>query len=693
MFDGLPVCTVDFETRSFLDVRDVGAWRYAEDWTTEIMCMSWNIGNGKTGLWVPWLEFPPEVLKHIEQGGLFEAHNVQFERAIWMFILRPQYNVPMPKKWRCTLAACAYRGLPLALDKVGAFECLNLEIKKDKERGSYLINTLSKPKFGTKKEPNRIYREDWDLMDELYDYCMTDSDAERNLSHRVGPLPKPEQALWVLDQKINFRGVRLDMPAVEQALELTNKITTKLNGELQEITGGAVQKATQRDKLLTWFRANGLEALTDLKKETVAEWTLKDRYGEYLMKGKIPDESLRAMVIRSQLAKASTKKLEKMRDCVGGDGRVRGLLQYHGAGTGRWAGRLVQPQNFPRATVTNKENAKGKKYLDMEYLIEQIMNDDLGGYDKPMEAIASALRGMFISDPGKVYHVCDFSAIEARVTFWVANCQTGLDVFAKSDAGLSEDIYCVTASDLVGFEVKKAEHSHERQLGKITVLGCGYQMGAPKLQYQAEKDYGVVLSAAESEGMVNLYREKYEEVKQLWYGLQDAAIATVKTGKSHFYNNIVYERINDNAGEWLACLLPSGRRIWYYKPIIERVVPPWVKKKPKDIKDSDKRDSLTYMGRDNKKGGAWSRVRTYGGMLCENVVQAIARDLMSEAMFRVEIAGYMIVMTVHDEIITEDDKDFGDQDEYERIMAENPPWSRGCPIAVEGGVITRYQKV
>ncbi len=682
MAPNLPICTVDFETRSFLSVKDVGAWRYAEDWTTEIMCMSWKMGAGESKIWVPpYLDFPQEVIDHVKAGGTFEAHNVQFERAIWMFILRPNFGVPMPTKWRDTLAVCAYRGLPLGLDDVG--KALDLDIKKGK-RGKYLLNTLSKPKFGTKTDPDRIYREDWDLLDELYEYCMRDTDSEFNLAETVGELPGPEYRMWVLDQKINFRGVRLDMPAVEQALELTTTITDKLNGELFNLTGGAVQKATQRDRLLKWFNANGLEAITDLKKETIAEWTLKDKHGEYIYKDHMPEDTLRALVIRSQLAKASTRKLEKMRDCVGRDGRVRGLLQYHGAGTGRWAGRLVQPQNFPRATITNKVNAKGKKYLDMEYLIEQIMDNDLEGYDKPMEAIASSLRGMFISDPGKVFHVCDFSAIEARVTFWVANCQTGLDVFAKSDAGLSEDIYCVTASDLVGFEVKKAEHSHERQLGKITVLGCGYQMGAPKLQFQAEKDYGVVLEDHEAEGMVNLYREKYQEVKWLWYGLQDAAIATVKTGKPHSYNNITYELHHDNAGTWLACLLPNDRRIWYYEPIVELVVPPW---------GGAKRDSLTYMGRDNKKGGSWGRVRTYGGMLCENVVQAIARDLMCEAMIRVEIAGYQIILTVHDEIISEDDEDFGSQEEFEKIMAISPPWSTGCPVAVEGGCITRYQKV
>ncbi len=680
--NGLPVCTVDFETRSFLDVRDVGAWRYAEDWTTEIMCMSWKMGDNESKIWVPpYLDFPQEVIDHVLAGGTFEAHNAQFERAIWMFILRPQFDVPMPTKWRDTLATCAYRALPLKLDDVG--KALDLDIKKG-ERGKYLLNTLSSPKFGTKKDPDRIYREDWDLLDELYVYCMRDSDSEHNLAQTVGELPGPEYRMWVLDQKINFRGVRLDMPAVEKALDLTTMITDKLNGELFDLTGGAVQRATQRDKLLKWFHENGLETISDLKKETIEDWTLRDKHGEYIYKDHMPTDTLRALVIRSQLAKASTRKLEKMRDCVGRDGRVRGLLQYHGAGTGRWAGRLVQPQNFPRATVTNKENAKGKKYLDMEFLVEQIMNDDLGGYDKPMEAIASSLRGMFIADPGKVFHVCDFSAIEARVTFWVANCQTGLAVFAKSDAGLSEDIYCVTASDLVGFEVKKAEHSHERQLGKITVLGCGYQMGWEKLQYQAAKDYGVVLTDAEAQGMVNLYREKYKEVKWLWYGLQDAAISTVKTGKSHRYNNVTYELHDDAAGRWLACLLPSGRRIWYYEPVVERVVPPW---------GGAKRDSLTYAGRDNKKGGSWGRVRTYGGMLCENVVQAIARDLMCEAMIRVEIAGYKIILTVHDEIISEDDEDFGSQEEFEREMAISPGWASDCPVAVEGGVITRYQKI
>lgn len=681
------VCTVDFETRSYLSVKDCGAWRYAEDDTTEIMCLGWKLLD-KSGLWIPGEPFPQEVLDHIEREGMFEAHNVQFERAVWLFILKRKFGLPMPKRWKDTLATCAYRGLPLGLDKAGV--ALGLPIQKD-QRGKYLLQQLSVYKGPTKKEPNRKYREDPDLMWELYDYCVQDVVSEECLSHTVGDLPGPEYRLWILDQKINQRGVLIDIDAVHDALEIIQEVTTRLNGRLSEITNNQVEKATQRDKLLTWLRLNGLPRLENLKKETLEDLLKQDKEGNYVIKGDIPDETLEVLLIRFQLAKASTSKLEKMLECVSKDGRVRGLLQYHGAGTGRWAGRLVQPQNFPRATETNCENAKGKKYLDMEMLIEHIRMKDPDVlqwyYTNPMAAIATSLRGMFISAPGKEFRVCDFSAIEARVTFWIANCMHGLDVFAKSDCGQSEDIYCVTASKLTGFEVLKSEHSYERQLGKITVLGCGYQMGWSKLQYQAEKDYGVVLEDHEAQNMVNTYRDEYEEVKWLWYGLQDAAIATVKTGKPHSYNQIVYDMVWDDAGPWLTCILPNGRRLWYFDPVVEKVTPPWAKD------TNEKKDSLTYMGRDNKRSGAWGRVRTYGGMLTENVVQAIARDLMAEAMVRVEKAGYTIILTVHDEIISEDLIDFGSQEEFEKLMAVCPEWARGCPIAVEGGSVTRYQKV
>ncbi len=685
----LPVVLVDFETRSYVSVIDCGAWRYAEEGTTEILCMGYKIGEDNTKLWTPGLPFPEELIELIEAGAVFEAHNVQFERAVWLFKLK-SLGIPMPKFWKDTLAVCAYRGIPMSLNNAG--KALDLPILKDK-RGTYLLNTLSMPKFGTKSDPDREYREDWDLYQELYDYCVQDVDAEGCLAHTLGDLPPEEQGLWVLDQKINQRGVVIDMTAVNAALTLTTEIETKLNGRLAEITKdaegvSAVTRATQRARMLKWFNENGLPHLDNLKKDTIEDFLRAFKKGDPEL-AHLDEKVYEAMHIRSQLSKASTKKLIKMRECVNSDNRIRGLLQYCGAFTGRWAGRLVQPQNFPRPTVTNKVNANGKAYLDMEQLVWDIKNLDADGldllYPSAMEAISSSLRGMFIAAPDHELFVCDFSAIEARVTFWVSGCQTGLDVFAKSDRGESEDIYCVTASDIVGFEVKKALHSSERQLGKITVLGCGYQMGWKKLQFQALQDYNVDLTDEEAEDMVNTYREKYEEVKWAWYGLQETAIETVKTGKSHYYRKIRYEMVYDNAKKpWLACVLPNGRRLWYYDPVIVPEPPPW---------GGPKRDGLTYMGRDNKKGGTWGRIRTYGGMLMENVVQAIARDLMAESMIRVELAGFKIILTVHDEVIAEVKKGTLLYSVFEKLMGETPDWAAGCPMAVEGGVIERYQKV
>lgn len=685
----LPTVLVDFETRSYLNVLDVGAWRYAEDETTEVLCMAYRIGDGETKLWVPEiLPFPQELIELIEADAVFEAHNVQFERAIWMFILKAKMGILMPRYWKDTLAACAYRGLPLALDKVG--DALRLPIQKNK-RGKYLLQQLSTPKWGTKIDPDRIYREDWDLYQELYDYCIDDIKSEGCLGESIGDLPPAEQGLWVLDQRINFSGVQLDVEAVKAALRIIEQVETKLNARLYEITDKKVERATQRDRMLNWFRENGLAAMPNLTKDTVFDLMERADNGEL---DHLPPETIEAVRIRAQLAKASTKKLTKMLETVSRDGRIRGLLQYHGAGTGRWAGRLVQPQNFPRASVTNAVSPKGKKYLDMDKLIADIKRGDIEAFEfmyedmkteKPsnaMEAISSSLRGMFIAKPGHELFVVDFSAIEARVTFWVAGCSFGLDVFHKSDRKESEDIYCVTASKLVGYEVKKATETGERQLGKITILGCGYQMGWQKLQFQAEKDYGVILSDEEAQRMVNLYRSEYQEVKWAWYGLQEAAIATVKTGKSHYYRKIRYELVEDKAGRWLSCVLPNGRRIWYYNPRVCRVETPWGVK-----------DALFYEGRDNKKGGSWGEIATYGGMLMENVVQAIARDLMAESMVRVDKAGYLIILTVHDEVIAEVKKGTLSYDMYEKLMAACPDWAAGCPIAVEGGVIERYQKV
>jgi DNA polymerase len=668
--------TTDFETRSFLDVTEVGSWRYAEDPTTEILCLSYKLGDGVTKLWTPNLPFPKEIIDHVEAGGTFEAHNVQFERAIWYYLLHLKFGIPMPKRWRDTLAACAYRGLPLGLDKAG--EALGLPIQKDK-RGKYLIQTLCVPKGATKSEPDRVYREDFDLVEELFGYCVNDSDTEHGLSVILGPLPTPEQKIWVLDQVINQRGVQLDVEAVECALMITEALDKRLTAELRILTNDEVETASQRDRIIRWLQRNGVR-IPDLKKETVEDYL---KHPEDL-----PPSARRVLEIRQLLARASTKKLVKMLETVNADGRIRGMLQYHGASTGRWAGRLVQPHNFPRGnsklwkmtTVDDViENIKFAR-TDLEEAIARLefLYEGVG----PIGAISSALRGMFIAGKGKTLMVADFSAIEARVVMWVAGCKKALTAFAAYDRKEGPDIYCVMAQELYQKPINKRDHPEERQLGKITVLGCGYQMGGEKLQYQAEKDYGVVLDIETATWLVQTYRESYPEVKYLWYGLQDAAIKTVQKGVPHTYSCIRYEIVNDNAGKWLTCRLPNGRLLWYYDPIIETVETAY------GIKPQ-----LTYMGRDNKKGGSWGRIRTYGGMLTENVVQAIARDLMVEGMIRVERADYPIILTVHDEIVAEPDEGHGSLSEFNALMAgPNSAWATGCPVSVEGWEGPRYKK-
>jgi DNA polymerase len=680
---------VDFETRSFRNVKDTGAWRYAEDPTTEILCMAYRFDGGDTKLWAPGLPFPQEIIDHAADNGLFEAHNVQFERAIWRFIILRDYGISVPKRWRDTLAVCAYRAIPLGLDQAGL--ALGLRIQKDK-KGKYLIQTLCSPKGGTKADPNRIYREDLDLMEELYEYCMQDVDAEYELGRAVGTLPTPEYHLWVLDQIINQRGVKLHTLAVKAALKVVDVMEMRLNSRLSEITDGQVTAATQRDKMLTWLRTNGMPvSFGDLTKATIED-TLSPLTNPDL--DRLPADCIEVLNIRQTLAKSSTKKLVKMLETVSMiDDRIRGLLQYHGASTGRWAGRLVQPQNFPRGSL---EAFCEKLGLDgpecMELLIQTILialEDPHSAVDAledifgdAMEAIVTSLRGMFVADEGCVFMISDFAAIEAVVLAWLANETWKIEAFEKINNGEkyngSDDIYCATASQIFQRTITKKEDKTERQVGKTCELAFGYQgaVGAWRNFDRSDK-----YSDEEVTKFKNSWRERHPGTVSLWWDMQSAAVNAVQTGRPTGCRSVLFDTVKDNAGNWLVCVLPNGRSLWYYEPVIEEVT-----------RGSRTDYQLTYMGRDNKRGGAWGRVRSYGGMLVENIVQAISRDLMAEAMIRVEQKKYPIVITVHDEIIAEVKKDHGSIEEFAELMSIVPDWAKGCPVGVSKDVVTRYMK-
>jgi DNA polymerase len=672
-----PRIICDFETFSEVDVRDCGAWRYAEDDSTEILCLSYGMPGERKKLWLPGQPFPQEIIDHVNAGHPIEAHNCQFERAIWFWQLSVKLGIPNPQRWIDTLASCAYRGLPLGLDDVG--EVLDLPIKKGKE-GKSLIQKLCKPRKPTKKDPSTRNR-DPELLQKLYDYCLQDGEAEDKLGETIGDLSEDEFSTWVMDQRINRRGVYVDMEAVLAAIYIVNTITENLESELASLTDGAVTGGSEVAKIGAWCASQGVK-LPNLQAGTVEDF-IKGLYVP------LPDNVKRVLEIRQQLSRASAKKLIKFRDCTCANGRIHGLLQYHGAGTGRWAGRLVQPQNFPRGSVK-----------DIDLLIKTILLRDADilalHYGDPMEAIASALRGMFVATPGKHFYVADFAAIEARVVMWLAGQLDALEAFAKFDRGEGPDIYCVTASKIYKRPIDKKKDPDERQLGKITVLGCGYQMSGPKLQMQASDSYGVEISLEMANLMVSTFRGDYAEVPKLWKALENAAITAIRFKRRQAVVSpngvtIYFDFVKDAAGRWLTMELPNGRKLWYFEPGLEEREVQYTDKETGELKSFWK-DSIYYQGRNNKKGGSWGRVYTYGGMLTENAVQAIARDLMVASMRRVEKAGFEIVMSVHDEVVAENEPGL-DVHAFEKLVAgPNPAWARGCPVAAEAWSGRRYRK-
>ena len=705
----MPRSVIDFETRSVLDVRDVGAWRYAEHPSTEILWLSYKTPGNQTKLWAPPVPFPEELTElAAQEDHVFEAHNAQFEMAVWLRILHEQLGIPMPKRWADTLAVCAYRSIPLGLDEVG--RVLNLSTQKDK-RGKYLLQQLSKPRKPNKAEKKEfeelgippekwpvLWREDWELLEELGSYCATDTDTEHLLGQTIGDLPLPEYRLWTLDQRINYRGIHVDVEAVEAAIGIVELLAEQMEGELVKLTGGAVTGGGQVAKIRDWLDGQGFY-MPNLQAETV-ENALKN-LSDQVTNGECPPEEIehiyRVLEIRQTLGSSSIKKLYKFIECLCRDNRIRGLLQYHGAGTGRWSGRLVQPQNFPRGELEDFVERLGLKDAPdgaertMEILIETIK---LGGQDaidmlgdlfgSVIDALITALRGMFIAAPGMKYHVADFSAIEAVVTSWLAGEAWKLDAFRAIQRGEgyngAPDMYCATASMVFGKPItSKKEFPKERQVGKVCELAFGYQGGVGAWRNFDKSDR---YDDPEVDFFKTQWRDKHPATRDLWYGLENAALDALRLNRRVAYRYVAFEPVVDDAGKWLTAILPNGRRLWYYNPRLEDVKMPW----------GDWKKQVSYEGRDNKKGGRWGRIRTYGGMLTENVVQAISRDLMAEAMVRVELRGYSIILTVHDEIISEDPEDFGSQEEFEALMSIVPEWAPDCPVAVAGWEGYRYRK-
>lgn len=672
--------TIDFETKSECSLKTAGTYRYALDPTTDILCLAFRLPSwhpDRTGLWhpaFPTLGIPAaaidddvwELFDWIHHGGLVEAHNAFFERCIWAKVQVPRYGWPeiAPHQWRCSAAKAAALALPRSLD--AALDALRLDIRKDSFGGKVMLR-MSKPRRSRKAEravwdehaqPHPVvFHLDRVSLDDLWTYCRQDVLAESALSAALPDLSPAEQEMYLLDQRINWRGFQIDPTAVSAALSLITSETCRLNSQLAEITHGAVTKATQRKPLTAWAETQGLK-LPNTKKETIS--AVLDAGGD------LSSDLTAALSILRSLGKSSTAKYVKMQQQMSPeDGRVRGGLLYHGASTGRWSGSGVQPHNFP----------KGKLPHSMEATWDGLLAGKPCEGDV-MEVLSWALRGAITATPGRELVVADYAGIEARVLLWLAEDEDGLDIFREG-----RDIYCEMAGTIYGRPITKADKD-ERALGKVAILGLGFQMGWVKFIDTALIMGGITLTDALAQQTVSAYRDRmFPKVKAMWQDQQEAAIRAVShRGRPVSCGRVTWESPLDS--RFLFCTLPSGRRLAYPDPEVRPKATPWGEIRP----------SLTYMGM-NSFTREWSRQTGYGGLLVENMTQAVARDLMAAALQRCEQSAiYDPVLSVHDELIAEADAGLGDVRAFEALMAELPPWADGCPVVAEGWKGFRYHK-
>ena len=698
-----PKALADFETRSLCSLRKCGSWRYSLYPTTEVLCLAFRLPHwpeGETALWhpaFPHLGIPEthdnefgriaEFVDWIIQGELIEAHNAWFERGIWQNILVPRFDWPAVDvaQWRCSAAKCAAHALPSALES--AIEALGLPAKKDLDGGK-VMKKLTKPRKPRKKErelwiaehgPDAPFPTYWhesaELFDRLWAYCGFDILAEEGVSACLPDLSPDEERMYLLDQIVNERGFGIDMEAVQAALGLIRKETVVLNRELATLTDGAVQKATQRAQMMKWCKDQGVYLL-DTQAATLDQVLENDEETAKADPEELPPwvEALPAKVhkgiqIVRSLGRSSTAKYEAMANWVCEPRqRAHGGLLYHGATTGRWSGAGIQPHNFPKGTLKpwNMDEA-------WRLLITQDREAIVAKWGSVMEPLAQALRGAIIPSPDHQLYVADFASIEARVLFWMADEREGMDAFRRG-----EDQYIAMASDIYGRTITKDDKT-ERGVGKVAILGLGYQMGASKFRDTAKVMAGVEIDDELAKLTVDTYRSKFWRVKRMWYDMEAAAVQAVQDkGQAIACNKVIWCM----DGRFLYCELPSGRCIAYPDP----------KLSPRDTPWGDVKLVLTFMGV-NPYNRKWERQTTYGGKIVENVDQAIARDLIAASMMRAEESDtYEPILTVHDELIAEAKIGHGSVHEFEQLVAEVPDWGAGMPVAAEGWVGLRYRK-
>lgn len=705
---------LDVETRSAADLKKIGAHRYFEDPTTDCILFCYAFDDEPVQTWMGAVggrtpdPVPEAIREHIEAGGRFVGHNVGFEWLCFKFVLTPRYGFPELKfsQCDCTAAMAAAMSLPRSLAGVG--EALKLDVQKD-EAGSRVMRAMAKPR---RNEGGVItWWETPEKIERLRQYCVTDVETERAVEKRVRPLSAPEREVWQLDHVINQRGAYVDLEGIHNAMHIVRQAIVRLDDELGRLTDYAVPSATMVTPLREWLNNKGvplesvdksslsdmLERLNDTDLEQRAADALADLTAKMDALNPLDDllewqklnehktvverelaairnpRVKRVIQIRQEAGKSSTAKLQAFVSRASDDRRVRDNLVYHGGHTGRFAAFGIQLQNMPRPEDWFDEQA-----TDLFFEMLKKRNVDLIEtlFGPPLTTVSYALRGMITAAPGKLLLISDFANIEGRVLAWLAGEKWKLDAFRAYDAKAGPDLYKLAASSIYHVphtDVSKAQ----RQIGKVAELACGYQGGVGAFQTMATT-YGVKVPDAQAEEIKTAWRQAHQNTVQFWYDLDDAAMRAVHCkGAVQKVGRVAFAW----AGNVLWCRLPSGRLMAYPDPRIALVDTPW----------GDKREAVTYMGVDpiTRK---WLRMKSYGGKFAENITQAVARDIMVSAMLRVEKANYPVILTVHDEVVSEVDEHRADAAQYTALMETLPDWAAGLPVKAESEVTFRYKK-
>lgn len=626
--------------------------------TTDVWLAAWAFDDmEEPELWFPGQPCPERVADHIRSGGAVRAHNAAFERLMTKYVVAPRYGWPEPRleQYYCSAAEAAAMSLPRSLGQLA--KVLGVDAQKDDE-GYRLMMRMCRP---------RSFRADgtpvwWDVPERIARlgvYCKGDVKAEKACTPCLRRLSDKEREIYLQTERLNDRGIRIDRELVLAARDVADEGVARANALVTTLTEGAVTGVTKVANLKSWLNSEGVAA-DGVDKDTVKE----------LLEGDLEPKVRSVLEARATTGRSSTAKLGSMLEVACTDDRARGLIMYHGAGTGRETGKLIQPQNFPRGEIE-----------DVERFIPDMLErnyDLIDLFHPPVVVVSSMLRAMVTAAPGHELIAGDYSGIEARVTNWIAGQNDIVELFRKG-----EDVYKYNAARLFQIPISEVQKFPHRQTGKFQELSCGFGMGWKKAMSAADTaQYGYLkLSEPRSKEVVDGYRDTHKKVVSYWYECNDAAIeAVLKPGKPIVVGPLKNVKFLC-AGAYLYIVLPSGRPLVYPAPRVEDSLTPWGEMRP----------GVTFFGV-HATTRQWCKQRLYGGLIVENIVQAVARDMMLEGRLRAEACGYPPVLAVHDEVVTEVPEGFGSVEEFLGILCESPPWAAGCPVSSEGWRARRYRK-